>query len=157
MNSDTPAIRQARTHLHKAAVALGGILGIDPVFEECPPEAQAAMESAAGSIQSALACLDTTAQDVPPKEPKPSPGGPTRQQGQFLAYIGEYIMRNYAGVAPTHAALQKFFNLTPPSVNSMLIRLEQRGFIRRIPGQARGIELTISPERIPPLERPFKA
>jgi Mn-dependent DtxR family transcriptional regulator len=66
------------------------------------------------------------------------------------------MMRNHAGVAPTHAAFQKFFDLTPPSVNSMLIRLEQHGFIHRIPGQARAIELTLSPELIPPLERPFK-
>ena len=65
-------------------------------------------------------------------------------------------MRNHAGVAPTHAALQKFFNLTPPSVNSMLIRLEQRGFIRRIPYRARAIELTVDADLIPTLERPFK-
>jgi len=92
------------------------------------------------------------------KQPvKASPGdGPTRQQGQFLAFIREYMLRNYAGVAPTHAALQRFFNLSAPSVNSMLVRLEQRGFIRRVPGKARGIELVIPPDCIPPLERPFK-
>jgi hypothetical protein len=93
---------------------------------------------------------------TPPKSSKPSSDAPTRQQGQFLAFIREYMMRNHAGVAPTHAAFQKFFNLTPPSVNSMLIRLEQRGFIKRIPGQARAIQLVISPDCIPNLERPFK-
>lgn len=93
---------------------------------------------------------------TPPKSSKPSFDAPTRQQGQFLAFIREYMMRNHAGVAPTHAAFQKFFNLTPPSVNSMLIRLEQRGFIKRIPGQARAIQLVISPDCIPNLERPFK-
>ena len=77
-------------------------------------------------------------------------------QGQFLAFIRECMMRNEQGLAPTHAAFQKFFDLTPPSVNSMLIRLEQRGFIRRIPGQARGIQLVIAPNLIPPLERSFK-
>jgi predicted nuclease of restriction endonuclease-like (RecB) superfamily len=87
---------------------------------------------------------------------KPPTSALTRQQGQFLAFIREYIMRNERGVAPTHAAFQKFFNLTPPSVNSMLIRLEKRGFIKRIPGEARGIQLTISTDLIPPLERPFK-
>jgi repressor LexA len=60
-------------------------------------------------------------------------GGPTRQQGQFLAFIREYMIRNDARIAPSHADLQRFFNLTPPSVNSMLIRLQQRGFIRRTP------------------------
>jgi hypothetical protein len=38
----------------------------------------------------------------------------------------------------------------------MLIRLERRGFIRRVPHQARGIELTVNPDWIPPLDRPFK-
>ena len=99
---------------------------------------------------------DSTAPSAASLEPAPPKDAPTRQQGQFLAFIREYIMRNQAGVAPTHAALQKFFDLTPPSVNSMLIRLEQRGFIRRIPGQARAIELKLSPELIPRLERPFK-
>ena len=65
------------------------------------------------------------------------------------------MMRNEAGIAPTHAILQQFFNLTAPSVNSMLVRLEKRGFIRRVP-QARAIELTISTDRIPQLDRPFK-
>ena len=43
-----------------------------------------------------------------------------------------------------------------PSVNSMLIRLEQRGFIRRTPRVARAIEISIDPDLIPPLEQPFK-
>jgi hypothetical protein len=38
----------------------------------------------------------------------------------------------------------------------MLIRLEQRGFIRRIPGKARAIELTFNPDWIPSLDRPFR-
>ena len=91
-----------------------------------------------------------------PKDAKASKSAPTRQQGQFLAFIREYMMRNEHGVAPTHAAFQQFFDLTPPSVNSMLIRLEQRGFIKRTPGQARGIQLSIPPDLIPPLERKFK-
>jgi repressor LexA len=65
-------------------------------------------------------------------------------------------MHNEAGVAPSHANLQRFFNLTAPSVNSMLIRLEQKGFIRRIPRTARAIEITIPPGQLPPLEHPFK-
>jgi len=80
---------------------------------------------------------------------------PTQKQAQFLAYIHAYMRSNHAGLAPTHAVLQRYFNLTP-SVNSMLARLEQRGFIRRIPGQARGIMLTIDPALLPPFERPFR-
>jgi Mn-dependent DtxR family transcriptional regulator len=60
------------------------------------------------------------------------------------------------GSAPRHIDFQQFFQLTPPSVNSMLARLEQRGFIRRVPGMARGIELILDADEIPPLDRPFK-
>jgi len=67
------------------------------------------------------------------------------------------MMRNEAAVAPSHADFQRFFELTPSSVNSMLIRLEERGFIRRIPGKARAIELTINLDWIPPLDRPFRS
>ena len=38
----------------------------------------------------------------------------------------------------------------------MLVRLEQKGYIRRIPHTARAIEITIRSEDLPPLERPFK-
>ncbi len=38
---------------------------------------------------------------------------------------------------------------------SMLIRIERNGFIRRIPRRARGIELTVNPDWIPPLDRLF--
>jgi len=122
-------------------------------MEDTPLEVSSAMEIAAERIGAALRALESVA---PVKRAAAAPGAPTRQQGQFLAFIREYMMRNHAGVAPTHAALQQFFDLTPPSVNSMLIRLESRGFIRRIPHQARAIELTIDPDLIPPLERPFK-
>jgi hypothetical protein len=113
------------------------------------------MESAVEAIGGALRQLDSAA---PAKRPcaAPPPGGPTRQQGQFLAFIREYMMRNEAGVAPSFADFQRFFDRTPPSVNSMLIRLEQRGFIRRIPGKARAIELTINLDWIPSLDRPFR-
>lgn len=63
---------------------------------------------------------------------------------------------NRAGVAPSHADLQRFFNLTPPSVNSMLVRLERCGFIRRVPGKARAIEVLFPSAYLPPLERNFK-
>ena len=125
------------------------------MMAETPIEVGLAMELAVEAIGESLRRLDSVslAKSLPLAPP---PGGPTRQQGQFLAFIREYIKQNYGGVAPTHAAFQRFFNLTPPSVNSMLIRLEERGFIRRIPHKARAIELTVNPEWIPPLERPFK-
>ena len=149
------AITEARGLLGDAAEELRDGLKDELIMPETPLEAQAVMESAVEAIQATLRRLDSAA---PAKGPSsaPPPVGPTRQQGQFLAFIREYMMRNEAGVAPSHADFLRFFELTPPSVNSMLIRLEQRGFIRRIPGKARAIELTLNPDWIPPLDRPFK-
>jgi hypothetical protein len=157
-HSNSQACDDAKIHLTKAAKALIKLMEFDVVYEYCPLEAQAAIESAAKSIEAALSCLNADGQEIEIRKSDPASSLclPTAQQGQFLAYIHEYMKSNYGNVAPTHAALQKFFNLTPPSVNSMLKRLEKRGFISRIPGRARGIRLIISPENIPPLERPFK-
>jgi SOS-response transcriptional repressor LexA len=82
----------------------------------------------------------------------------TERQGQFLAYIHQYSIVN--GCAPAEADMQRFFQITPPSVHSMVLLLERRGLIRRVPGQARSITLIVSPESLPPLKRiqpgPFK-
>ena len=75
----------------------------------------------------------------------------TERQGQFLAYIHQYSILN--GCAPAEADMQCFFQITPSSVHSMVLTLERRGFIRRVPGQARSITLIISPESLPPLKR----
>ena len=149
------AIAEARASLGDAAEKLRAVLGDEGIMPETPLEAEAVMDTAVEAIEAALRRLDSAA---PGKRPfsAPPPGGPTRRQGQFLAFVREYMMRNEAGVAPSHADFMRFFNLTPPSVNSMLIRLEQRGFIRRIPGKARAIELTLNPDWIPPLDRPFR-
>jgi hypothetical protein len=149
------AITEARALLGDAAEKLSAVLADETILVETPVEVEAAIDSAVEAIEATLRRLDSA---VPAKKPSaaPPPGGPTRQQGQFLAFIREYMMRNDAGVAPRHADFQRFFNLTPPSVNSMLIRLEQRGFIRRIPGKARAIELTINLDWIPSLDRPFR-
>jgi len=82
----------------------------------------------------------------------------TERQGQFLAYIHQYSIVN--GCAPAEADMQRFFQITPPSVHSMVLTLERRGLIRRVPGQARSITLIVPPESLPPLKRvqpsPFK-
>ena len=75
----------------------------------------------------------------------------TERQGQFLAYIHQYSIVN--GCAPAEADMQRFFQITPPSVHSMILTLERRGLIRRVPGQARSITLIVSSEALPPLKR----
>ena len=149
------AIANARARLREAVQRLKERLRDKQMMMETPLEVQDAMEIAIETIGEALRSLEAAA---PKKRPSArlSPDAPTRQLGQFLAFIREYIMRNEAGLAPTHAAPQQFFNLTAPSVNSMLIRLEQRGFIRRIRRKARAIELIIEEDQIPPLDRPFR-
>ena len=76
---------------------------------------------------------------------------PTARQGQFLAYIHQYGIIN--GCAPAEADLQRYFQITTPSVHSMVLTLDRRGFIQRVPGQARSITLLVSPESLPPLKR----
>ena len=76
---------------------------------------------------------------------------PTARQGQFLAYIHQYSLVN--GCAPAEADMQRYFQITPPSVHSMVLTLERRGFTLRVPGQARSIILTVSAESLPPLQR----
>ena len=74
----------------------------------------------------------------------------TERQGQFLSYIHQYSIVN--GCAPAEADMQRFFQITPPSVHSMVLTLERRGLIRRVPRQARSITLSVSPESLPPLK-----
>ena len=76
---------------------------------------------------------------------------PTERQGQFLAYLHQYSIVN--GCAPSEADMQQYFQITPPSVHSMVLTLERRGFIQRIPGQARSITVTVPPEFLPLLKR----
>ena len=147
------AIEAAEKHLDGATDRLREILDEDVFVAETPMEVEAAIRFAVNAITAASRSLR---QSTSRCATKPVPGGPTPQQGQFLAYIRDYMLRNLHALAPTHAEFQKFFNLTPPSVNSMLKRLDERGFIRRIPGKARAIELTIDPELIPILDRPFR-
>jgi repressor LexA len=153
-NALRAAQKDARGMLVEAVARLSAILDDKAIADGTPIEATTVMKLAIEAIEAAVTKLKAVA--TASKRTPVGPGGPTRQQGQFLAFIHEYMMRNHAGVAPTHANFQQFFNLTAPSVNSMLIRLERRGFIRRVPHQARAIELTVSPDWIPPLDRPYK-
>ena len=73
----------------------------------------------------------------------------TPKQGQYLAFIHAYTL--VIGRPPAEADLQRFFQVTPPSVHLMVITLERNGLIRRRPGTARSIEVLVDPEALPPL------
>lgn len=55
--------------------------------------------------------------------------------------------------SPAEADIQAFFGVTPPTVHRMVIELERRGLISRIPHQARSIAVTVPPDEIPQLRR----
>ena len=73
----------------------------------------------------------------------------TSRQGQFLAYIHHYTTLH--GRPPAEAEMMQFFRVSPPSVHQMILTLERRGFITRVPGQARSITLRLPPEELPSL------
>ena len=74
----------------------------------------------------------------------------TELQGQYLAFIHAYTKIHRR--PPAEADMQRFFEVTPPSVHRMVIELERRRLIRREPGKARSIEILIATERLPALK-----
>jgi hypothetical protein len=73
----------------------------------------------------------------------------TVPQGQYLAFIHAYVVLN--GRPPAEADMQRFFGVTPPSVHRMVVQLERKKLIRRVPGVARSIEVVVAAEQLPPL------
>jgi repressor LexA len=76
----------------------------------------------------------------------------TEKQGQYLAYIYNYTVIN--GRSPAEADLQHFFRTTSPTIHQMILKLEDKGLINRVHGQARSIRLLVDPDEIPRLIRP---
>ncbi len=73
----------------------------------------------------------------------------TSRQGQFLAFIHHYTTLH--GRPPAEAEMAHFFKVTPPSAHLMILTLERRGLITRVPGEARSIRLKLPPEQLPHL------
>jgi Mn-dependent DtxR family transcriptional regulator len=76
--------------------------------------------------------------------------GFTPKQGQYLAFIYWYTKLNRQPPAETDIA--RYFRITPVSAHLMLVRLQERGLIERVPGQARSIRLRVPREELPDLE-----
>ena len=74
----------------------------------------------------------------------------TEKQGQYLAFIHTYAKLH--GRSPAELDMQRYFKVTPPSVHRMVLELERRGLISRVPGQARSIRILLDSDQIPPLE-----
>lgn len=85
--------------------------------------------------------------------PKTNPAKPpkfTAKQGQYLAFIHYYSKVHRQ--APAEMDLQKYFQVSPPSVHEMIKTLERNGLIERTPGEARSIRLLVGLEHLPALE-----
>ncbi len=77
------------------------------------------------------------------------PGDYTPRQGQFLAFIYYYTKLN--GQPPAESDMQRYFKVSAPAIHQMVVTLEKKGFIERVPGQARSIRLLLSRDELPDL------
>ena len=73
----------------------------------------------------------------------------TDLQGQYLAFIHAYLKLNRR--PPAEADMQRFFEVTPPTVHRMVKQLEASGWIRKTPRAARSIELLVDSAQLPAL------
>lgn len=75
----------------------------------------------------------------------------TKRQAEYLAYI--YYYTKLHGRAPAEHEIMNYFKVSPPSVHQMVLSLEKNGFISRIPGQPRSIQITIPEAELRELKR----
>lgn len=74
----------------------------------------------------------------------------TKKQGQYLAFIYAYSKVN--GRPPAVADIQRYFGVTPPTAQNMVVRLTDLGLISRVPRTARSIKVLVPPEELPVLQ-----
>lgn len=92
-------------------------------------------------IEAGLSCPRPTVKLAPPYTPK---------QGQYLAFI--YYFTKIHGESPSEAEMQRYFRVTSPSVHQMVLGLESKGLVARVPGKPRSIRLLIDRKVLPDLE-----
>lgn len=69
----------------------------------------------------------------------------TKRQGELLAYLAEQVQDH--GLIPAYDQMAKALGIASKSgVHRMVLALEERGFIRRIPHRARAIEIIKTPK-----------
>ncbi len=89
------------------------------------------------------------AEKPPAKAGKPKAGF-THRQGQFLAFI--HLYRKLHRQGPAERDMVQYFGVTPPSVHAMVLKLEERGLVRRERDVPRSIRVAIPEKEIPALE-----
>lgn len=76
---------------------------------------------------------------------------PTKRQAEYLAFIRAFTVRR--GMSPSFEDLAQHFLTTAPTVNGMIKTLEAKGFLTRVPGQARTLRIVV-PLPDPEVDRP---
>jgi len=66
---------------------------------------------------------------------------------RHLAFIYAYTKVNRQ--PPAVADLQRYFGVTPPTAQDMVVRLTELGLISRVPRTPRSIEVLVPPEELP--------
>jgi Mn-dependent DtxR family transcriptional regulator len=74
----------------------------------------------------------------------------TDKQGQYLAFI--YFFTKVNGIPPAEADMQRYFQVSPPSIHQMIVNLERKGLISRVPGQGRTIKVLLPHWELPDLD-----
>src|ERR1700752_4570544 len=70
----------------------------------------------------------------------------TRKQSELLRFIHERLQET--GVPPSYDEMKEALDLRSKSgIHRLIMALEERGFIRRLPHRARALEVTKLPER----------
>jgi DNA-binding MarR family transcriptional regulator len=80
----------------------------------------------------------------------PPPPRYTSKQGQYLSFI--YYYTKIHRVPPAESDLQAYFHVSAPAVHQMVLTLEGRGFLQRVPGKPRSLQLLLSRDDLPVLE-----
>src|SRR6218665_3699641 len=73
----------------------------------------------------------------------------TALQGQYLAFIYYYSKINRR--SPSEGDMEKYFNITPPAVHTMVLKLEALGKISRVPHEFRSLKVIAKKSEIPDL------
>lgn len=74
----------------------------------------------------------------------------TEKQGQYLAFIHAYSKIHRR--PPAEADMQRYFQVTPPTVHQMVLNLERLGLISRVAGTPRSIQVLVCPDDLPALK-----
>ena len=74
----------------------------------------------------------------------------TEKQGQYLAFIHNYSVIH--GRPPAEGDMERFFGTPPPTIHNMILKLDEKGLLSRVPGQALSIRVLVAVEQLPVLK-----